>query len=163
MYAVFLASLLTAFLAVTGRLHAMYLPGMDDAEGKALAANFLQYQKAAQRAVQAACQETVQEEAATGTLPDIKPYLPAGYTSLGDWGMAVETTSEGSILYVYGSKGSSGTQRRLAVKDVWDLARRQTGTGVKDGSVLVPWNMALSKGLSGAIPEGAVVMTARIR
>ena len=167
MYAVFLASLLTACLAVTGWLHALYLPHTDEAEGKALAANFLQYQKACQRACQAAVQEAgqeaFQEKAASGTLPDIRPYLPAGYARLGDWGMAVEGTADGCVLYVYGKKESQGPQRRLAVKDVWDLAKKQTGTGVKEGSILVPWNTALSQGISATIPEGAVVMAARIR
>lgn len=167
MYAVFLASLLAACLAVTGWLHALYLPHTDEAEGKALAANFLQYQKACQMACQGACQEAgqeaFQEKAASGTLPDIRPYLPAGYARLGDWGMAVEGTADGCLLYVYGKTESQGPQRRLAVKDVWDLTKKQTGTGVKEGSILVPWNTALSQGIAGAIPEGAVVMAARIR
>ena len=164
MYAVFLASILAAFLAVTGRMHAMYLPGTDGAEGMALAANFLQYQKAALRAAQDAAAtepETDKDtDTAAGTVPDIRPYLPPGFASLGDWGMTLETTADGTMLYVYGKEGGTkGTKNRLAVADVCRLARKQTGTGVKEGNVLVPWNTALPAG----IPEGAVVMTARIR
>lgn len=162
MYAVFLASILAAFLAVTGRMHAMYLPDTDEAEGMALAANFLQYQKAALRAAQKAVAEEPETDTETEavSVPDIKPYLPAGFAALGDWGMTIETTAEGTMLYVYGKEGGTkGTQDRLAVADVCKLARKQTGTGVKDGNILVPWNTALP----ASIPEGAVVMTARIR
>ena len=162
MYAVFLASVLAAFLAVTGRMHAMYLPGTDEAEGMALAANFLQYQKAALRAAQdaAAKEPETEKDTEAGTVPDIGPYLPPGFASLGDWGMTIETTADGTMLYVYGKEGGTkGTKNRLAVADVCRLARKQTGTGVREGNVLVPWNTALPAG----IPEGAVVMTARIR
>lgn len=158
MYAVFLASILAAFLAVTGRMHAMYLPGTDEAEGMALAANFLQYQKAALRAAQKAVTEETETE--TVRVPDIKPCLPPGFAALGDWGMTIETTAEGTMLYVYGKEGGiKGSNGRLAVADVCKLARKQTGTGVKEGNILVPWNTALP----ASIPEGAVVMTARIR
>ena len=156
MYAVFFASILAAFFAITDRMHAMYLPGIDDAEGMALAANFLQYQKAAQMAVQAADLN----EVAAGSVPDIRPYLPAGFSALGDWSMTIESTQDSTMLYVYGKEdGTKGTEGRLAVADVWELSKKQTGTGVKEGHVLVPWNIALPE----SIPEGAVVMTARIR
>ncbi len=174
MYVVFWTAILASFLTVTGMLHALCLPDSSGGEGMALAANFLQYQKAAQRAAAAqkaatqsatqAAPETVQgtgagteaEAEAAGSTPDIRPYLPDGYEAAGDWGMTVETTAEGSILYVYGTEGA---RRKLALADVCKLAKKQTGTGIKQGNVLVPWNMALP----GKIPEGAVVMATRIQ
>ncbi len=152
MYTVFYTSVLAAFLAVAGMLHALYLPDRDTQAG-ALAANFLQYQRAAQTAALAA-----QAAGSSGSVPDAASYLPPGYAALGDWGLK----TEGSVLCVYGKTGFKGN-RRLAVADVWELAGKQTGTGIKQGSVLLPWSASLPAGIAAAIPEGAVVMMTRLK
>ncbi len=160
-YTVLYTAILAALLTAAGMMHALHLPGRDS-EARELAANFLQYQRAAQKAglkaVQEAAQETVSGAGSDMSLPDPYPFLPPGYAALGDW----DLKTDGSVLYVWGKTGSSG-RTRLALKDVWELAKKKTGTGIKQGCVLVPWSAIIPAGIAAAIPEGAVVMLTRLK